>query len=84
VAPGCRQDIEAVNAAFTTPWRTGPCEGQICRVKLSKRLGDGRAKLDLLRQRIVHRVVTPFNRAGRGSQVRQPAAAYRSGTVRSA
>lgn len=75
VAHGFRQDIEAINAALTTPWSTGQCEGQICRVKLIKRLGYGRAKLDLLRQRILHRGVTPVNRAGRGSQVRQPAAA---------
>jgi transposase len=75
IAHGFRQDIEAIVAALTTPWSTGQCEGQICRVKLIKRLGYGRAKLDLLRQRILHRGVTPVNRAGRGSQVRQPAAA---------
>jgi transposase len=75
VADGFRQDIEAIRAAFTTPWSTGQCEGQICRVKLIKRLGYGRAKLDLLRQRIWHRGVTPISRAGRGSQGQQPAAA---------
>jgi transposase len=83
-AHGFRQDIEAINAALTMPWSTGPCEGQSCRVKLLKRLGYGRATLDLLQQRILHRGVTPVNRAGRGSRVRQPAAAYRSGAVRSA
>jgi transposase len=75
VAHGFRQDIEAINAALTTPWSTGQCEGQICRVKLIKRLGYGRAKLDLLRQRILHRGVTLITRAGRGSRVREPAAA---------
>jgi hypothetical protein len=34
-------------------------EGQINRVKVIKRVGYGRAKLDLLRQRILHRVVAP-------------------------
>lgn len=59
VARSFRQDADAIIAARTTPWSTGPVEGQICRVKLLKRLGYGRAKLDLLRQRIVHRMVMP-------------------------
>lgn len=50
-----RRDYEAVRAALTTPWSTAQCEGQNTRVKLIKRLGYGRAKLDLLRQRILHR-----------------------------
>jgi transposase len=48
------QDYEAIKLALTTPWSTGQCEGQNCRVKLIKRLGYGRAKLDLLRQRVLH------------------------------
>lgn len=48
-------DYDAVQAALLTPWSTGQCEGQICRVKLIKRQGYGRAKLDLLRQRVLHR-----------------------------
>src|SRR5262249_31039249 len=52
VARSFRQDYDAVRAALTTPWSTGQCEGQICRVKLLNRLGYGRAKLDLLCQRI--------------------------------
>jgi transposase len=58
VARSFRQDYEAIIAALTTPWSTGQCEGQICRVKLLTRLGDGRAKLDVLGQRILHRVAT--------------------------
>ncbi len=50
------QDYEAVKAALILPWSTAQCEGQNTRVKLIKRLGYGRAKLDLLRQRILHRV----------------------------
>jgi transposase len=59
VARSFRQDYDAIKAALTTTWSTGQCEGQICRVKLLKRLGYGRAKLDLLRQRIMHRMVMP-------------------------
>jgi transposase len=60
LARSFRQDDAAIVAALTTPWSTGPCEGQICRVKLIKRLGYGRAKLDLLRQRILHRTAVPL------------------------
>ncbi|MDA1129274.1 MAG: transposase [Chloroflexi bacterium] len=56
VARGFRKDYEAIKLALTTPWSTGQCEGQICRVKLVKRMGYGRAKPDLLRQRVLHRL----------------------------
>ena len=49
------QDYEAIKLALTTPWSTGQYEGHICRVKLIKRIGYGRAKPDLLRQRVLHR-----------------------------
>lgn len=75
VARSFRQDDAAMIAALTTPWSTGPCEGQICRVKLLKRLGYGRAKLDLLRQRILHRTVAPIPLAGGERQVQQQGAA---------
>lgn len=55
VARGLRQDWEAVKAALANSWSTGQCEGQICRLKLIKRLAYGRAKPDLLRQRVLHR-----------------------------
>jgi transposase len=55
VARGFRQDLGPITAALTTPWSTGQCEGQICRVKLIKRLSYGRAKPDLPRQRALHR-----------------------------
>ncbi len=50
-----RHDYEAVKAALTTPSSTAQVEGQNTRVKLIKRLGYGRAKLDLLNARILHR-----------------------------
>jgi transposase len=55
IARSIMHDYDAVQAALLTPWSTGQCEDQICRVKLIKRQGYGRAKLDLLRQRILHR-----------------------------
>jgi transposase len=75
VARSLRQDYAAIIAALTTPWSTGPCEGQICRVKLLKRLGYGRATLDLLRQRMLHRMAGPVRPVQPRSGVTQPAAA---------
>jgi transposase len=75
LARGVRQDAEAIVAARTTPWSTGPCEGHICRVKWLKRLGYGRATLALLRQRIVHRRAAPLTGAEERLQVPQQVAA---------
>jgi transposase len=55
LATGLRRDYEPVRRAILLPWSTGPCEGHICRVKLIKRIGYGRAKPDLLRKRVLHR-----------------------------
>jgi transposase len=49
-----QQDYEAVKMALTLPWSTGPVEGHINRLKLIKRSGYGRMKLDLLRQRVLY------------------------------
>jgi len=53
-AAGLHQDEQAVRAALTLPWSSGQVEGQVSRLKLIKRQGYGRAKLDLLRARLVH------------------------------
>jgi transposase len=53
LATGIQLDRAAVEAALTTPWSTGMVEGHVHRVKLIKRQGYGRAKLDLLRRRIL-------------------------------
>lgn len=53
LANGIASDRAAVVAAFTTSWSTGPVEGHVHRVKLIKRAGYGRAKLDLLRRRVL-------------------------------
>ena len=52
-AAGIAQDAAAVNAALTTPWSSGQAEGQITRLKLLKRQSYGRARLDLLRHRVL-------------------------------
>ncbi|MGW9820822.1 transposase [Methylorubrum extorquens] len=51
---GLRQDEAAVRAAIVEPWRNGPVEGQVNRLKLIKCSMYGRAKFDLLRQRVLH------------------------------
>jgi hypothetical protein len=53
LAEGLRRDRAAVEAALTLPWSTSPVEGQINRVKTLKRTMYGRAKLDLLRARVL-------------------------------
>jgi transposase len=52
-AGGLRRDEAAVKAAVRLPWSNGPTEGHINRLKLLKRQSYGRAKLDLLRQRVL-------------------------------
>jgi transposase len=50
---GIVADRAAVTAAMTQPWSNGQTEGQITKLKLVKRQMYGRAKLDLLRARLV-------------------------------
>ncbi len=52
-ASGITADYAAVRAAIIEPWSTGQVEGQITKLKLVKRQMYGRAKLDLLRARLV-------------------------------
>jgi transposase len=56
VARGLWLDRDAVAAAVATEWSNGPVEGQVNRLKTTKRAMDGRAKFDLLRQRMLHAV----------------------------
>lgn len=53
-ARGIRRDYDAVLAALCFPWSNGQVEGQVHRLKLVKRTMYGRAKLDLLRARVLH------------------------------
>ena len=53
-AAGLAADLSAVRAAFSSPWSSGQVEGQINRLKYLKRQMYGRAKLDLMRIRVLH------------------------------
>ncbi len=53
-ARGLQRERAAVQAALTRPYSNGQIEGQITTLKLLKRQGYGRAKLDWLRQRMLH------------------------------
>jgi transposase len=57
-ADGVQQDKAAVLAGLTLQWSNGPTEGQVTRLKLIKRSMYGRAKLDLLKLRVLHRSPT--------------------------
>jgi transposase len=49
-----QRDQAAVLAAMQLPWSNGHVEGQVHRLKLIKRQMYGRAKFDLLRQRVLY------------------------------
>jgi transposase len=53
-ARGLQREQPAVQAARELPYRNGQVEGQITKLKLLKRQSYGRAKLDRLRQRMLH------------------------------
>jgi transposase len=53
-ANGVRKDEAAVRAALESPHSNGQVEGQVTKLKLIKRQGYGRAKADLIRQRLLH------------------------------
>jgi hypothetical protein len=53
-ASGLLTDQAAVIAALSLPWSNGQTEGQINRLKVIKRQMYGRAKLDLLKVRVLH------------------------------
>ena len=52
-AAGIARDVGAVRAGMVEPWSTSPVEGQINRLKTIKRQMYGRARYDLLRQRVL-------------------------------
>jgi transposase len=54
IARGIQHDKAAVLAGLTLPWSNGPLEGHVNRLKLLKRSMYGRAKLPLLRARVLH------------------------------
>jgi len=54
-AESLSRDKAAVAMALQSSWSSGQVEGQINRLKLIKRSMYGRAKLDLLRKRVLHK-----------------------------
>ena len=54
IARGIQQDKAAVLAGLTLPWSNGPLAGHVNRLKLLKRSMYGRARLPLLRARVLH------------------------------
>jgi transposase len=54
-ATGLEREEASIRAALSEVWSTGQVEGQITRLKLVKRQMYGRAKFDLLRQRVLQR-----------------------------
>ncbi|WP_223838289.1 ISL3 family transposase [Saccharopolyspora pogona] len=52
-AIGLRRDQDAVTAGLTLPYSSGKVEGNVNRLKALKRQMYGRAKLDLLRKRVI-------------------------------
>ncbi len=54
-----RQDRDAVQAGLTLKWSNGVVEGHVNRLKCLKRTMYGRAKFDLLRQRVLYRSPSP-------------------------
>jgi transposase len=55
VARGMWLDRQAIEAAVTSKWSNGQVEGAVNRLKAIKRTMYGRAKLDLLKRRVLHR-----------------------------
>ncbi len=53
-AASLRRDYAAVRAGMSLSWSSGPVEGHINRLKMIKRSMFGRAKLDLLRHRVLY------------------------------
>ena len=50
---GLQRDHQAVTAALTLPWNSGPVEGHVNRIKMLKRQMYGRAGFALLRKRVL-------------------------------
>jgi transposase len=62
-AKGIEKDNAAVLAGLTLPYSNGPLEGHVNRLKLIKRSMYGRAKLPLLRARVLHVAEKPPKKA---------------------
>lgn len=54
-ATSIKKDLSAVKSAIESPWSNGQTEGQVNRLKMIKRQMYGRAKIDLLRKRLIYK-----------------------------
>lgn len=61
---GIRHDYAAVRADFSSPWNNGQVEAQVNCLKRKPRLLFGRARFDLLRQRVLSRAYLAYCSAG--------------------
>jgi transposase len=52
-AAGLEQDLDAVTQGLTSHWNSGPVEGRVNHIKMIKRQMFGRARLPLLRKRVL-------------------------------
>jgi transposase len=52
-AKGLEQDLDAVTQGLTSRWNSGPVEGRVNHIKMIKRQMFGRARLPLLRKRVL-------------------------------
>jgi transposase len=52
-AKGLKQDLDAVTQGLTIRWNSGPVEGRVNHIKMTKRQMFGRAGLPLLRKRVL-------------------------------
>nr|WP_308442440.1 transposase [Micromonospora andamanensis] len=60
-AAGLKRDYDAVRNGLTLPYSSGTVEGNVNKIKMLKRQMFGRAKLDLLRKRVL---LAPVSRVG--------------------
>ncbi|MBE1552932.1 transposase, partial [Sporosarcina limicola] len=51
---GIEQDISSVKLSIQEPWSNGPVEGHVNRLKTIKRMMYGRAKFQVLKNRVLY------------------------------
>jgi transposase len=76
-AAGLSEDYAAVKAGVTLPWRSGPVEGHINRLKMLKRQMFGRARLELLHCRFL---LAPRERQSQAVGPRAPSQVHAAAT----
>ncbi|MFD8375296.1 transposase [Streptomyces sp. NPDC059688] len=72
--PGLEKDWDAVVQGLTSHWNSGPVEGRVDHIKMVRRRMFGRAKLPLLRKRILFAAARCLLRQDEAVGVRTPTA----------